>query len=105
MQDVGVLEVFNFHDQFVQIENLRWNVLDDRVSINDLLPTLTEHGTPIWLENNTISPIHGDEPGILSIELPVELLKQQGHLVMSYDVHDVANPEQFITVTLATPLQ
>lgn len=99
------VNVINVLDHELAVENARWVLVDTPVAINDLMPTLTEHGTPLWLENNIIPAAQGGQPGILSIDLPAELQGQHGHLVMSYDVRDVANPEQFSTVTLAAPLQ
>ncbi len=99
------VDVINVLDRELAIENVRWDLVDAPVAINDLMPTLTEHGTPLWLENNIVPAAQGDQPGILSIDLPAELQGQRGHLVMSYDVRDVANPEQFSTVTMSAPLQ
>jgi hypothetical protein len=105
LQSKWMLGVTNMLDRELAVENVRWVLVDTPVAINDLMPTLTEHGTPLWLENNIIPAAQGDQPGILSIDLPAELQGQHGHLVMSYDVRDLANPEQFSTVTMATLLQ
>lgn len=97
--------VLNPRDLDLAIENVRAALFDAPVHINDLMPVLTEGGIRLQLEDNFVPAARGDEPGTLFIELPAELQGQRGHVVVSYDVRDIENPEQFSTVTLAAPLQ
>lgn len=101
------LDVRNAGLADVAVANVQVAFAPAAIEIDVLAPdTLTGlDWRPIGVANPIVPAAQGDVPGILTLEVPSDLVGRNGYAVFTFDVLDPKSSETLNTVTIEFPLQ